>query len=313
MRHPKRLLQEYLDNQASPAHAAAVQAHLSRCAECRAAAARERRLRSRLQSAVIPEPGPELRGRVEHTAQLGAAEAAHGYAAGAAPGAGQNRHRGLMLAAGAMAAVGLVLSTAYLLGGWAQGPTADASVPGLAAGWSEVTEGGGNELTPEQLAALRDRGWACPELEAEGMSLVEAHPARVAGQPSVVMTLEGRGSTVTILETRSDSRTRGPAVDGISGHPVTEEGFILQEQKSAAGKPDIWIHPQRPHQAVVASRRVTYTVAADPANDVLNEVVREISLTESSRLVLHTAETAQGVWERIQRGLAMMTGAGASS
>ncbi|MCC9195916.1 zf-HC2 domain-containing protein [Arthrobacter sp. zg-Y820] len=311
MRHPKRLLQEYLDNTAGPATTAAVETHLSRCDQCRAEAARERRRRSRMRSAQIPEPGPELRGRIEQTPQMGAPGAENGYAAGAGHHGGGTRHLGLMFAAGAIAAVGLVLSTAYLLGGLSPDPSLNASAPGLASGWSEVTGGEANQLTREQIDALRTRGWACPELQAEGMSLVAAHSARIAGQPAVVMTLEGQGSTVTIHEARSDSGARGPAIDGISGHSVLDEGFILQEQESGPGRPDVWFHPQRPHQAVVASRRVTYTVSAAPSGDVLDQAVSEISLSESSRLVLHTPDTAQGVWERIQRGLSAMTGAGA--
>lgn len=306
MRHPKRRLQEYLGNQASPASAATVRAHLSRCAECRAEAAREHRLRSRMRSAEVPQPDPGLRERIERSAQP--AGTANGYASEPVSGAG--RPRLFLVAAGAMAAVGLVLSTAYLLGGWSQGPSLNASAPGLAAGWSEVTGGEASRLTPEQIDALRTRGWSCPELSAEGMSLVAAHSTRVAGQPAVVMTLEGRGGTVTIYETRSDSGAREPAVDAISGHPVAGEGYVAQNQDAAAGRPVVWIHPQRPDQAVVASRRVTYTVAATPADEILTSAVSEISLTESARLVRPAPETAQGVWERIQRGLSVMTGAG---
>ena len=310
MRHPKRLLQEFLDNEASPARAAAVEAHLSRCSACRAEAARERRLRSRLRSAEIPVPGPELREHIERTARPESA-GAQGYAEVPTPAAGKRRRsRGLKFAAGALAAVGLVLSTAYLLGGWSQATALRASAPSLAAGWSEVTGGEGHLLTPDQIEVLRSHGWTCPELQTVGMSLVAAHSGRVGGQPAVIMTLEGNGSTVTVYETRSDTGTPEPALDGISGHTVTEEGFILRKDGTYPGRPKVWLHPQRPHQAVVDSQRVTYSVAATPAEEVLDDAVSEISLTESSRLVRHIPDTAQGLWDRVQRGLSVMTGTG---
>lgn len=315
MRHPKRLLQEYLDGQATPARAAAVQAHLQRCAACRAEAARERRLRSRLRSLEVPAPSPDLRARIEHTVQIAGNRTAGngssgGYAATPASSPSRTHRRRMLTAAGLLAAAACtVLSTAYLLGGWAENPSPHAASPGLAAGWTEVT--GGEEahaLAPEQLAQLRARGWACPELASAGMTMVGAKAARVDGQPAVIMTLEGNGSTVTVYETHPDSSSEEAAVDGVSGRPVSDEGFILREQ--APGRPQVWTHPQRPHRAILASSRVTYTVDAAPPGDVLEEAVAEISLSESSRLVLHSPDTAQGVWDRIRNGLAVMAGGG---
>lgn len=315
MRHPKRLLQEYLDGQATPARAAAVQAHLQRCAACRAEAARERRLRSRLRSLEVPAPSPDLRARIEHTVQIAGNRTAGngssgGYAATPASSPSRTHRRRMLTAAGLLAAAACtVLSTAYLLGGWAENPSPQAASPGLAAGWTEVT--GGEEahaLAPEQLAQLRARGWACPELASAGMTMVEAKAARVDGQPAVIMTLEGNGSTVTVYETHPDSSSEEAAVDGVSGRPVSDEGFVLREQ--APGRPQVWTHPQRPHRAILASSRVTYTVDAAPPGDVLEEAVAEISLSESSRLVLHSPDTAQGVWDRIRNGLAVMAGGG---
>jgi len=207
------------------------------------------------------------------------------------------------------AAVGLALSTAYLLGGWAQSPANQQAAPGLADVWHDVTGGGGDDqLAPEQLAELRSRGWVCPELASAGMALAEARTAMVDEEPAVIMTLEGNGTRVTVYETHPASWSEETVVDGVSGKPVTEEGFILQDQRP--GQPQVWTHPQRPHHAVVASKRVTYTVDVSPSGEILHEAVSEISLTESSRLALHARERAQGVWERIKSGLSVMTGAG---
>ncbi|MBP3044528.1 zf-HC2 domain-containing protein [Arthrobacter jiangjiafuii] len=309
MRHPKRLLQEYLDDQATPSRAAAVQAHLARCAACRAEAARERRLRSRLRTAEVPVARPELREHTDLAARRAAGGDAGGYAAEPDPAAHRRRHR-LISAAGAVAAaVGLVLSTAYLLGSWNNGESLNNAAPGLAAGWTEVTDGAGGTLSADQITDLRARGWACPELRSTGMSLVAAKAARIDGQPAVVMTLQGQGSTVTIYETRpAGSSSNAPVVDGVTGRAVKDEGFVLQEQEP--GRPQVWLHPQRPQQAVLAAEGVAYTVDAAPPGEVLDNAVREISLTESSRLVLHPPESAQGVWDRIQRGLAIMAGNG---
>lgn len=297
-----------------------MQAHLARCGECRAEAAREHRRLSRLRAAEIPVPSPELRERIERSALQGTGEqgkgeqgtggALHGYSAAQMPATALRRpRRRFLVAAGAMAAVGLVLSTAYVLGGWTHTPALAASAPSLAAGWSEVTGDEDRQLTAEQIDALRTLGWTCPELRRVGMTLVTAHSVHVAGQPAVAMTLEGQDGTVTVYETRSDSSARGPAIDGMSGHLVTEEGFVLQE--AAPGRPEVWRHPQRPHHAVVTSGRVTYSIAAAAADDrALEDAVSELSLTESSRLVRHLPDTAQGVWDRIRRGLSVMTGAG---
>lgn len=236
---------------------------------------------------------------------------AHDYA-GSDGGTGRRRRRGGIFAAGAAAAVGLVLSTAYLLGGWSLGPALTTSAPGLAAGWSDVTGGEGSQLTAEQIDALRTHGWACPELQAVGMSLVSAHSVRVDGQPAVLMKLEGNGRSVTVYETRADGGTPEPAVDGFSGHAVTDEGFVLRDEKRALGWPQVWVHPQDSQHAVVSSPRVTYSIGAAPDHQVLEDAVSEISLTESSRLVRHVPDTAQGLWDRIQRGLSVMAGAGAS-
>ena len=309
MRHPKRLLREFLANEASPSQVAAVQAHLARCSSCRAEAARQRRSQSRLRAAEVPRPSPELQEYFERTAAPRAGSA-HGFA-GEYERADGRRRRSAMVAAGAAAAVGLVLSTAYLLGGWSLGPALTTSAPSLAAGWSDVTGGEGRQLTAEQIDALRAHGWACPELQAEGMSLVTAQAVRVDGQPAVLMQLEGNGKSVTVYETRADGGTPELAVDGFSGHPVTDEGYVLKEEKRALGRPQIWLHPQHPQQAVVSSPRVTYSIGATPDHQVLDAAVSEISLAESSRLVRHVPDTAQGMWDRIQRGLSVMTGAGA--
>ena len=234
-----------------------------------------------------------------------------GYAQPPVPGASRKGRRRLGAAAGVVAAaVGLVLSTAYLLGGWVQPAAAPQAAPGLADVWSEVTRGGqDDQLAPAQLAELRSRGWACPELAAAGMTVVGARAALVDGDPAVIMMLEGNGKSVTLYETHPDTRSEEAAVDGVSGKPVTEEGFILQDH--SPGHPQVWTHPQRPHHAVVASNRVTYTVDVSPSGDVLDEAVSEISLTESSRLVLHARDTAHGVWDRLKRGFSFMTGSGA--
>ena len=255
----------------------------------------------------MPEPSPDLHERIQRSTHTAGDVNSGGYAAEPTRSSSGPRRHKLLRATGAVAAaVGLVLSTAYLLGGWTQGQSLQKA-PGLAAVWSDVTGGVETEhLTPEQLTQLRARGWVCPELTAAGMSLTGARAAWVDGQPAVVMTLEGMGSTVTVYETHPDSEDA--VVDGVTGRPVSEEGFILREQ--GPGRPQVWVHPQRPHQAVLASRRVTYTVDAAPSGDALDEAVSEISLTESSRLVVHAPDTALGVLERIQRGFSVMTGTG---
>lgn len=165
------------------------------------------------------------------------------------------------------------------------------------------------ELSEEQMAQLRERGWMCPELASAGMELVSARAVSVAGGPAVELTLAGRDATMTVYEQRSESAVSGTfPLDAVSGNSVVEEGYVLQDD--GPGRPTVWLHPESPVRAVVTARKVTYTVAVEPGGDpqALQTAVEEISLNESSRLVLRGPDSSEGVWDRIMRGFTVISG-----
>ena len=165
------------------------------------------------------------------------------------------------------------------------------------------------ELSEEQMAQLRERGWMCPELASAGMELVSARAVSVDGGPAVELTLAGRDATMTVYEQRSESAVSGAfPLDAVSGNSVVEEGYVLQDD--GPGRPTVWLHPESPARAVVTARKVTYTVAVEPGGDpqALQTAVEEISLNESSRLVLRGPDSSEGVWDRIMRGFTVISG-----
>ncbi|MFC8038775.1 hypothetical protein ACFUOZ_05425 [Paenarthrobacter sp. NPDC057355] len=93
-----------------------------------------------------------------------------------------------------------------LAGAWTGGPSESAVAPAFQAG-------GTITLNAAQLDALRQEGWACPELAGAGFKVVSAHARMVDAHPAVELRLERNGHFATIVE---EHRAAGQVVPGAS-------------------------------------------------------------------------------------------------
>ncbi|MGO4433265.1 hypothetical protein AB4Y88_08225 [Paenarthrobacter sp. RAF9] len=186
--------------------------HLQECADCRAAAGRERQYLERLRGAAVPEASQDLAARlIQHTERLASEPAQDpwnhpqqgGLSRGlrfAAVAAGT-----LMVSAGALGVAAYVVAgddqprvlagagnAGALVGAWSAGPV-DVMDPSFKAGSTM-------SLSASQLDALRDQGWACPELLEMGFHVVSAQTSMLNGHPAVEIRLESNGHYATITE-----------------------------------------------------------------------------------------------------------------
>ncbi|MCR1161406.1 hypothetical protein NEK97_08050 [Paenarthrobacter sp. UW852] len=186
--------------------------HLQVCADCRAAAGRERQYLERLRGAGVPEASQDLAARlIQHTERLASEPAQDpwnqpqqgGLSRGlrfAAVAAGT-----LVVSAGALGVAAYVVAgddqprvlagagnAGALVGAWSAGPV-DVMDPSFKAGSTM-------SLSASQLDALRDQGWACPELLEMGFHVVSAQASMLNGHPAVEIRLESNGHYATITE-----------------------------------------------------------------------------------------------------------------
>lgn len=305
MRHPRRHIREFLDDELPQRKRASVQAHLERCAPCRSLVEEERRLRIRLRSMSIPLPGEDLARRI----------VAGGASLPAAAEAKRPRTRArYAVAVGSILTLvsGFVLAGAYVLGTLADEPFSAPQQAHLLAGWNQVTQSQTGKLSSDQLQKLRDSGWSCPELSELGFTLEEATATHVAGQPAVALVLARNGEKITLYEQRpGEGETNTSVLHAVSERPVSEEGFTLQTGNSATS-PRVWRDPAKPGQAVLSTGNVTYTLAASASNEMVAGAVNELSLTESARLLVPSKDRDSGPVDRVMRGLSLLAGAGRS-
>lgn len=304
MRHPKRHLREFLDEELPARRRAAVQAHLSRCAACRCTVEEERRLRSRLKAMRVPAPREDLASRiVADNAAAGRPESA----------AGRGRGRYAVAVGGILTLVsGVVLAGAYILGSIAEEPLSAPQQAHLLAGWNQLAEQRPGNLTPDDVQELRDAGWSCPELGALGFTLVSARTLQVAGHPAVAMELTRNGQSLTVYEQRP--RQGGPSPEvlhAVSGEPVGSEGFSTPSGAPAT-TPRIWRDEARPGEVVLSARNVTYTLKSSVPEETLSSVVGELSISESARLLVPARDPDSGAVDRVLHGLALLAGTGRS-
>ena len=302
MRHPKRHLREFLDEELPARRRAAVQAHLSRCAACRCQVEEERRLRSRLKAMKVPSPREDLASRI----------VADSAAAGEPrERTGQGRGRYAVAIGGILTLVsGFVLAGAYVLGSLAEEPLSAPQQAHLLAGWNQLAEQ--RSLSAEEVGNLRASGWSCPELTELGFTLASARTLQVAGHPAVALELKRNGESITVYEQRPRQGDANPEVlHAVSGKPVAEEGFSAPAGTPATA-PRVWRDESRPGEAVLSARNVTYTLAASVPEETLSSVVGELSLSESARLLVPARNPDSGAVDRVLNGLALLAGAGRS-
>ncbi|MEB7448341.1 zf-HC2 domain-containing protein [Arthrobacter koreensis] len=302
MRHPKRHLRAFLDEELPARRRAAVQTHLSRCAACRCAVEEERRLRSRLRALKVPAPREDLASRI-------VADSASRPQC--APGPGRGRYA--VAIGGILTMVsGFVLAGAYILGSIADEPLSAPQQAHLLAGWNQLAEQRSGGLSAEDVQDLRNAGWSCPELDGLGFTLASARTLQVAGHPAVAMELTRNGETLTVYEQRPREGDTNPEVlHAVSGRPVAEEGFYAVT-RTADTAPRVWKDETRPGEAVLSARNVTYTLRSSVPEETLSSVVGELSLSESARLLVPARDPDSGAVDRVLNGLALLSGAGRS-
>jgi len=268
--------------------------HLQDCVKCRAMLRQEQQYIERLRAAAVPEASQDLATRlIQHTERL----ANHTPPSSDAP----PRHgirRGLRItaiAAGTLAvSAGALAGSAYIVAGDGEPQafveTNDAGV--LAGAWtggqaeSAVTpafrSGSTMSLSEAQLDALRDEGWACPELTGMGFSVVSAQATMVHGHPAVELSLESKGHFATIVEEHR------PAEENAPGQSTSGQLSLTQ------GTP--WRAVYSTPAAVIS---YASDLPAESADDAVPEIVRAgESVTEAPR-----AEGSEAWYPRLLRGL----------
>jgi hypothetical protein len=244
--------------------------HVHQCIDCRNALNRERQYLERLRGASVPEASQDLAARlIQHTERL-ANEPVQPL--DTKPSSGGMR-RGLRLAgvaAGTLAvSAGALAVSAYVVAGddVQQLQAGSSDVGALAGAWTGspvesmmapmFRAGSTVSLSAAQLDALREDGWACPELAGMGFTVVSAHSTMYNGHPAVEMRLESNGHYATIVEEHL------PADQ--SGHGATTSARLSVTQ----GSP--WKAVYTMPAAVIS---YTSDLPAETADDAVPEIVR---------------------------------------
>lgn len=317
MRHPKRFLQDFADEELEPRKRSAVAEHVSRCSGCATVVEGHRRFRFALARSDAPEPPTDLSHRI-----LGRMVGHHSLAPAAGASAVERSHRtekvapvsrwiSLAAAGGTVAVAGAVLAGAYVVGAdSSSAPVAEAdAASALRTGWESVAPETPADLDARQLNRLREGGWFCPELEAMGFELRSAEGITVSGRPTIELVLGNGTDTITVYEQRSVDLSRTvdtPPVNAVTGNPVTEDGF----EHIGGAERDMWVQPGEPWQVVLDSSSVTYTVVSNMAASAMPQTLNQLIATEHAQLVPLTSDLDNSMMTRILRGLTVLADPG---
>lgn len=269
--------------------------HLQECAECRAALRRERQYLERLRGAAVPEASQDLAARlIQHTERL-ANEPGQLSGAPSHPSGLRRSLRIAGVAAGTLAvSAGALAVSAYVVAGddepLALAGTSNAgALAGVWAGGSAETmmgpavrAGGTISLSAAQLDALRDEGWACPELSGMGFHVVSANATMRNGHPAVELRLESNGHYATIVEEHL------PADRGVPGQLTSARLSVTQGTPWKA----VYVMPD----AVIS---YASDLPADTADDAVPEIVRAGESMERAS----SDDDSEAWYARLLRGL----------
>ncbi|WP_232481357.1 hypothetical protein [Arthrobacter sp. YN] len=269
--------------------------HVQECTDCSNALRRERQYLERLRGASVPEASQDLAARlIQHTERL-ANEPGQDFAA--RPSSSGIR-RGLRLAgvaAGTLAvSAGALGVSAYVVAGdsvpQVRGGT--SNVGALAGAWTgnpvesmagPVFRAGSTvSLSSAQLDALREEGWACPELAGMGFTVVSAHGTMHNGHPAVEMRLESNGHYATIVEEHL------PADQPAQGATTSARLSVTQGS---------------PWKAVYTMPAAVISYASDLPADTADDAVPEIVRAGESMAADQPSEGAEAWYARLLRGL----------
>ncbi len=271
--------------------------HLKDCAQCQAEILRERQYLERLRKANVPEASQELTARlIEQTRRI-----AESGDVGVQPAGGIRRAMpvfrmagiaagGLLVSAGALAAAAYVVGGDMQPGGANAGDrevrslvgstlagnlSLESAVPGSVPNSAGVKDGS-VALSAAQLAELRSKGWACPELAGMGFRVVSARATMQDGYPAVELELTDGTHHATLVEQHLQGDTNSGARLSIS-------------------------HGSR-WEAVYRSPAALLSYASDLPAEKADDAVPE--LVRAGDSMLHPAAGSRDNWqERVRRGL----------
>ncbi|MFF1828709.1 hypothetical protein [Paenarthrobacter sp. NPDC058040] len=188
--------------------------HLEQCADCRLSLRREQQYLERLRGSAVPQASDDLTQRLLEQTQRLAGEADSPFDGPRPAGSGWRGLRIAGVAAGTLAVSASALAvSAYSVAGDPVPQVRNVAGGNVASVAGAVTGGPAElmvepgvkaaqavSLGPDQLASLREQGWACPELSAMGFHVTSAEATLHNGHPAVELTLESNGHHATILE-----------------------------------------------------------------------------------------------------------------
>ncbi|MBG6216529.1 hypothetical protein IWX75_000973 [Arthrobacter sp. CAN_A6] len=317
MRHPKRFLQDFADEELEPRKRAAVAEHLLRCSHCARLIDEHRRLRVLLARTDAPELPVDLSGRIfDRTSSSSSGSSAAGASATELPRGARRtvpsaRRTPLVAVGGLAAASAAILAGAYVVGVEGGGvPVAGAdAASALRTGWESVAPETPAVLGAVQLDRLRENGWYCPELEAMGFALRSAEGRTVGGRPTLELVLSNGTDLITVYEQRrmdSAGDPDTPPVNAVTGNPVTVDGF----EHIGGTERDMWVHPGEPWQVVLDSPSVTYTVVSTMAAAAMPQTLNQLVATEHAQLAPPPHGPDNSTMTRILRGLSVLADPG---
>ncbi len=142
------------------------------------------------------------------------------------------------------------------------------------------------QLAPSDLALLRTRGWACPELDDLGFRLVAAQASVRSGHATVELHLSNGNHNATVVEE----------------HPRTDAARLGSDALQVSGG--------TPWHAVYRTPDAVFTYDSDlpaaQADDAVPELMQAAdALNNPSE---STARPSENVLDRIQRGLRSIAG-----
>ncbi|MFJ4168292.1 hypothetical protein ACIPY3_02160 [Paenarthrobacter sp. NPDC089714] len=266
--------------------------HLDQCTDCRLALRREQQYLERLRDSAVPQASEDLTQRLLQRTQHLAGESDSPFDDLRPASASWRGLRLAGVAAGTLAvSAGALAMSAYAVAGDPI-PEARAAASGSVASVAGAVTGGPAELMveqgtktvravslgPEQLASLREQGWACPELSAMGFHVISAEATLHNGHPAVELKLESNGHHATVLEEHLPTASQ----------PTTAQLTLTQ------GSP--WGAVYRTPSGILS---YSSDLPAEKADDAVPELVRAADAMAASSEV-PAAET----WsDRLLRGL----------
>jgi hypothetical protein len=138
-------------------------------------------------------------------------------------------------------------------------------------------------LSAEQLDALRDQGWACPELGGMGVHVVSAQATMHSGHPAVELRLESNGHYATIVE----EHLQAPDLAG-AGQSASAQLSVTQGT---------------PWEAVYRTSAAVLSYASDLPADLADDAVPELVRAGDSMVGMKTSQASETWSERMIRGL----------